>query len=179
MKRTTFFFLMTLFVLSCSTKTEKKEEQEDAKKPEESKLLEGFKVSGDSIAIPSFRITIELSAKAEKKLAKDKETIIVQAYLSGTPKDSAPSLLVDEMGQMNLGSPSVELKKPGTAVFKSVKISKKSYDLLANNDFHVLINVFSGRKSTELNLLECEILEAPITSVNAKKHVLKGKLIGE
>ncbi|CAN5214971.1 hypothetical protein BH09BAC3_BH09BAC3_26080 [soil metagenome] len=179
MQRIIVFIYIALLLLSCSKTTEQKTERDESKKPEESKLLDGFKVSGDSIALPSFKIAIELSDKAEKKLTRDNETIVVQAYLSGTPKDSAPSLLVDEMGQMNLGSPSVELKRPGTAVFKSVKISRKSYDLLANNDFHVLINVFSGRRSTELNLLECDILEASITEVNSRKHVLKGKLIGE
>ena len=83
------------------------------------------------------------------------------------------------MGEINLGSPHVELTQPGTAKFKGVRVSKAAYSLLKDKDFQVLINVFSGRKSSELNLIECDILQEPVTVVNATKHVLKGKLIGE
>ncbi len=181
MKTLIYTLLAVCLIVSCSPKGENKEVSADSNPSDNSKtdLVEGFILDGDSILLPSFEIQIELSKKAAKKISKDNETIIVQAYLSGTPKDSVTSDLIDEMGEVNLGSPHVELTQPGTAKFRGVRVSKAAYSLLKDKDFQVLINVFSGRKSSELNLIECDILQEPVTVVKATKHVLKGKLIGE
>ncbi|NOT76283.1 MAG: hypothetical protein HOP08_15250 [Cyclobacteriaceae bacterium] len=160
------------FLTSCARKNETREISD-------ADIIDGLTLEGDSIRLPSFDIEISLSDKAEKKLSNANETIIVQAYLSGTPKDSVVSNLIDEMGEVNLGSSRVELNKPGNAHFEGAKISTKAYSILKEKDFQVLINVFSGRRSSESNLIECEILQETITNIKAKKHTLKGKLIGE
>lgn len=134
---------------------------------------------GDSLQVPTFEITIELDEKAEKKITDQHETIIVQANLFGTPKDSVDPKLVTEMGELFLALPRVEISKPGIAKFENVKISKKGYEALADKDFIILINVFSGRKSSSDNLLTCDILQEPMSNVIGKPHVLKGKLIYE
>ena len=41
----------------------------------------------DSVLLGSFEIELELTGKAKKELNLKKESIIVTAYLSGTPKD--------------------------------------------------------------------------------------------
>jgi hypothetical protein len=43
----------------------------------------------------------------------------------------------------------------------------------------VLVNVFSGRKSVENNLLDCGIVEDQISIVQNKRHVVECTLIGD
>ncbi len=173
--------IIIMFSFSCSPKNSKEAEGADNLSDKDTQLFlpEGFAMEGDSIILPSFEFEVSLSQKAEKKIATTKETIIVRAYLSGNPKDSTTSPMIDEMGEVNLGSPEIQLRKPGVARFKGVKISKKGYELLGDKDFQVLINVFSGRKSSDMNLIECEIFQEPLTVARKGGHVLKGKLIGE
>jgi len=176
MKYIPVIIVSILVLVACSNGTEKKSASDEEY---ENNLPAGLKLLGDSIVLPSFQITIELTPKAERKLSNDNETIIVRAYLSGEPKDKVTSPLIDEMGLINLGESEVELKKQGTAKFENINVSREAFDLLKKKDFQILINVFSGRKSSDLNLLDCEILEESVTEVRAKKHTLKGKLIGE
>jgi hypothetical protein len=177
MKTTIISFFSVLALISCSPKSSNEAEGTDG--ISKKNMPDGFTLESDSIVIPPFEFEVNLSERASKKLANDKETIIIRAYLSGVPKDSVSSPLIDEMGEVNLGSPEIELRKAGVARFMNVRISRKGYALLGDKDFQVLINVFSGRRSTELNLLECDIFREPLTVARSKKHVLKGKLIGE
>lgn len=135
-----------------------------------------FKVVGDSAAIPSFEIQVELSEKAEKKLKEKKESIIVAAYFSGIPKDTTKYM---EDGEYAVGTHTMELTDSRTAKFEKIKISKQVYETLADKDIQVLINIYSGRRSSKMNLLNCDILQKPISQVKDQKFVLKGKLIGE
>lgn len=134
--------------------------------------------TGDSVEVPSFEIQLQLSDKAEKTLRQKKETVIVMAYFLGIPKDTTSKEYM-ESGEKSLGSKSIELTTERTAKFTGVKVAKKDVALLTDPDYRVLINIYSGRKSSENNLLDCEILEDSISKVKNKAHVLKGKLIGE
>ena len=131
---------------------------------------------GDSAELPEFAIKIELSDKASKLLKSKKESIIVAAYLSGTPKDTTKYM---EDGGYAVGENRIELLDSNIARFRGVKISKAMFESLANKDVEVLINVFSGRHSTTLNLLDCDILQKPISQLQHQQFTLKGKLIGE
>jgi hypothetical protein len=133
---------------------------------------------GDSLRLPTFEIEVTLSDSAQKKMALNHETIIVKAYLSGQPKDSADVQLT-ELGELFLGTPQIELEKPGIARFDKVIISKKAYESLVDKNFEILINIFSGRRSSENNLLDAELLQGPVSDVVGKRHVLNVKLIRE
>lgn len=170
-------FLISVILVSCSPKSGS--EADSTGDLSEKNIPDGFALERDSIVIPAFEFEVSLSEKAQKKMDKEKETIIVRAYLSGIPKDSISSPLIDEMGEVNLGAPEIELKKPGVARFKNIRISRKGYELLGDKDFQVLINVFSGRRSSDMNLLQCDIFQEPFTVARSKKHVLNGKLIEE
>ena len=137
-----------------------------------------FRVAGDSVIVPEFIIRLQLSGAAEKKLRKDHESIIVQAYFSGEPKDTT-SVEFMESGGYSVGSYRIELWDTRTARFDRVKILKASLDSICDKNFEVLINVFSGRHSTDQNILDCDILQEKILTVAGKKFVLNGKLIGE
>ena len=135
----------------------------------------GFKIIGDSVVIPSFEIEIKLSEKAEAKLKADNETIIVAAYFSGEPMPEASDADKDDI--YYLPTHEIELSDTRVARFDNAKFAKYSYNLLENKDISVLINVYSGRRSSENNILDCGILEEPISKVKGKRFTIEGKLI--
>ena len=137
-----------------------------------------FKQAGDSLEIPAFEIELNLSVQANDKLNRDKETVIVDAWFSGDPKDTT-SKEYAESGEMFINTKRIELAGVRIAKFEGIKFSKRQFDLLADKDIRVLINVFSGRKSSSDNLLDCAMLSDKMSAVKGKKFVLAGKLIGE
>lgn len=142
----------------------------------EKSMRDKFGFIGDSVLIPEFEIELKLSDSAEKKLKEEKESVIVQAYFSGIPTDTTIKDYV-EWGEISIGSFRVELFEKRVARFENVKISKKDYDQLSDKNFQVLINVFTGRRSSEFNLLSTEIIQEGIDVIKAKRHLIKGKLI--
>jgi hypothetical protein len=168
-----FLFYVGVVVLSCSPKSKKEKNVMGTDTTAHSVTR-----AGDSIVFPGFEIEVALSEQARRSLSQANETIIVQAYLSGVPEDST-NVELNEMDQLDLGSPRVEIYQPGVAKFGQIIISKKKFEALKDKDFEVLINVFSGRKSSELNLIEVEVLQEPLSKVQGKRHLLKGKLISE
>jgi hypothetical protein len=139
-------------------------------------INENFSFIGDSVELPDFEIEIILSENAEKKLKIGNESVIVKAYFSGIPKDTTLEEYI-EFGAISIGSFQIEIFDKRVVRFEKVKISKSKYEKLEDKNFEVLINVFSGRRSSMYNLLESDILQAGINSIKGKRHILKGKLI--
>ena len=176
------FFAVIIFI-SCSQpvkeKNQPKTDTVPVAKKEDNKpvaISDYFKVVGDSAEIPSFEIEVKLSEKAEKKLKDKKESVIVTAYFSGTPKDSTKYM---EDGEYAVGEHSIELTDSRIAKFKGVKISKQMFESLYNPDIQLLINIYSGRRSSKLNFLDCKTLQKSISEFRDQKFILTGKLIGE
>jgi len=142
----------------------------------EEPMKDQFVFVGDSVILPEFEIELKLSENAEKKLKTDKESIIVQAYFSGIPKDTTMADYID-WGEIRIGSYKIELFDKRVARFENVKISKDAFELLSDKDFEVLINIFTGRRASSSNLLDTDNLQDGIESIKAKRHLLKGKLI--
>jgi len=138
-------------------------------------LTSEFEIIDDKVKIPEFSIEIVLSEKAELKLKNDSETIIVKAFFSGEAKDKT----LEEFGEFYIGTHEIELIDTRKADFKNVLVSKNAFDQLICKDFLVLINVYSGRKSSDLNLISCNILQKDISQVKSRNHILKGRLIEE
>lgn len=135
-----------------------------------------FKLYGDSLIIPSFEIEVSLSEKANAKLKANKETIIVRAYFTGIPKDTTSEDYI-KTGEIGVASHDIELSNSRIAKFEGVKFSKSLYDSLADKDIQLLINIFSGRKSTADNLLNCDIIQDKMSNIKGRRFTLKGKLI--
>ena len=94
MKKSTIIYCLalTIFLGGCSNYKDKTEVSNDdslkAAKLAPKPVYDGiYRVEGDSVVIPSFEIEVELSPKAEAKIEKDKESIIVSASFSGIPID--------------------------------------------------------------------------------------------
>ena len=138
-----------------------------------------LKIVGDSVEIPYFEIELKLSNKAEDKLKTNNETVILMAYFEGiTNFENIPDKYKDRIdGGFHLLSYPIELTDKRLARFENIKFSKDLYDFLENKDIRLLINVFSGRKSSEFNLLHCDILEGFISEIKGKRFTINGKLI--
>ncbi|MBP9196753.1 MAG: hypothetical protein KBF35_03720 [Saprospiraceae bacterium] len=174
---TCFFIMLNLTgIISCSNTgkpTDRKIENDILSRND----LGYLQLDGDSILIPDFEIEVSLSPKAEKKLKEDNETVIVSAMFSGTPKDT----LSNEYQFMGLSvkNYNIELTTQRIARFDKVRFHSSILNKLSDADIFLLINVFSGRRSSENNILDVEILDNKMSVVKGKKYILKGKLIGE
>jgi hypothetical protein len=110
---------------------------------------------------PDFSVTVTLSDRAQAKFQKSKETIIVYGYFADK---------IGPEGELSLGVAEFELQQPGTVNFKNVIFLKENVERLRNPDYEVLINVYSGRRSSDKNLLSCEppLLRGPISTFQKK-----------
>jgi len=135
-----------------------------------------YKFGKDSVTIVPFVIGIALSPKAVAAITRGRETIIVSVSFTGTPKDS--SLIPSEGdGSFIVAAAEKEISYGEVAQFDRVNFSRKLYDQLADKDVNMDVNVFTGRKSSPDNLLDCEFLSDKISHIVNKKIMLTGKLI--
>jgi len=112
-------------------------------------------------------------------LTASKETIIVAGYLVGDPKKQAAKKYIDEMGQVSLGTIKTEIQPGQVAHFGEVKMKKDALAQIDDNGPQLLINVYSGRKSSKDNLVDCGIYEGALKPVEGTTIPIACKLIGE
>lgn len=140
-----------------------------------------YEMIGDSMVIPTFDIEVKLSDKAAALLKKKKETVVVDAFLSGFLKDKTAKEY-DPEGSALIANKKIEQNVTNNVVmahFEGIKFSKMLYENLEDKDVSLLINVYSGRKSSDNNLLDSEIVEEKASNFKNKKYILQCKLIGE
>jgi hypothetical protein len=133
---------------------------------------------GADAEYPGFALDVTYSENATKLLIEKKETVIAAAYLSAAPKPGALKKYVDPIGEVGLGECTVEAAPDESLRFGEILLDKAA---LAQSDGkpQLLINVFSGRKSSENNLLDCGIFEGDLKPVQGKSLPIACKLIGE
>ena len=190
MRYYTLIFIL-LLIFSCSTPETSKNSAKDSastlisnNNKTETEFIEEkpkpmnteFLPSGDSIQIPTFEIFVDLDENANAKLSEINETIIVKAFFRGIPKDTSNEEY-EEFDHYTIGVDEIELNNSHVARFENIYFSKTDLEELVDNNFEVLINIFSGRKSSNLNLLDCNILQEPINDIKGRRIHLKGKLL--
>lgn len=175
MKTSILYCGLALLVYACSNHTNKEEHTEETAK---TTLIDSFTFSKDSVVLPGFEIKVQLSKRAEDTLKALHELVIVKAYFAGVPKDTTSEEYM-EMGQLGIGDHEIELKEDRLAKFTHITLSRKDIESLRDRNFEVLINVFSGRRASEVNLLNVDIVQLGIDSMAGKRFILNGKLIGE
>ena len=135
-----------------------------------------LKFDKDSVTVLPFEIEVSLNAKAKERIVNSKETIIINVTLTGTPKDTT---LYAEDGQFYVASAEKEIFYGQIARFDKIKFSKKTFDQLVDKDVYLNAFVYSGRKSSPNNLLDCNIIADSISNIVNKKFTITGKLIGD
>jgi hypothetical protein len=107
-----------------------------------------------------FAVTVQLTPEAERRLLELRETTVVIAYFEGQPRPSVEDRELNSEGIIELGSTRVEMDGAGTVRLGVIPLSPRQKVLLATEDYAVLVNVTSGRRTDEKNLLNCgSILE--------------------
>jgi hypothetical protein len=128
---------------------------------------------------PGFTINVTYSDKAKKLLLDRKESVKAAGYLTGTPKKGALKKYVSEMGEVNLGEIEVEFSPGDSARFSTVKIKSDVFSQTDGANPQININVFSGRKSSPDNLLDCGTYEGALKDLQGKTTTINCKVIGE
>ena len=126
-----------------------------------------------------FTVKVTYSQKAMDKLIASKETVIVVGYLYGLPKAGTPKRDIDGVGQVDLGEVKQEIVPAASATFDSVKPDQALIKWVNDQGLQILINVYSGRKSSPNNLLDCGIYEGPLATIQGQSVPISCKLIGE
>jgi len=137
------------------------------------------KPAAPAAIVPGFAVTVTYSQKAMATLVAGKETVIVVGYLSGFPIPGTPKKYVDHEGQIDMGEVKREVAPGVTAKFDSVKLNQPMMKWMDSQGPQVLINVYSGRKSSPNNLLDCGIYEGPLNAIQGQTTPIACKLIGE
>jgi hypothetical protein len=131
------------------------------------------------VEFEGFTVDVTLSDKAKRKLLDGKETIIVAAYFTGRPKPDIDKKYISDMGEIGLGEAQLETTPGQSARFDKAKLSQDALNQSLNKNPILLINVYSGRKSSKNNLLDCGIYEDDLKPVQGKSIPIACKLIGE
>jgi hypothetical protein len=84
-----------------------------------------------------------------------------------------------KQGEVAISSVNKELTSERVAKFEGIKFPRKLFNSISEKSFTVLINVYSGRRSGKLNLLDCDIYQGPVSGIKGKDIVIRGKLISE
>lgn len=138
-----------------------------------------YEVNGNNMVIFPFEIEVSNSAKADKLLTGKKETLIVSAHFWGVPKDPKEKEKGED-GMVNFVNKDIELSgNDRLARFEGLTFNKSLLSKVEDKDIFLLINVYSGRKSSQDNLLTCGILDTKVSQVVNKRFVLGCKLIEE
>ncbi|MEM1214607.1 MAG: hypothetical protein AAGJ82_02905 [Bacteroidota bacterium] len=132
--------------------------------------------NGDTLTVAPFSFTLDLTAEAEEKLRDREESIIVAAYLTGLPKDKQNESFLKE-GTQYLASPEIEVMEEREVTFEGVKIARADFAGLVDRDFTVTINIYSGRRSYQNNILDGEVPVESISDMVKEKRILRVELL--
>jgi hypothetical protein len=127
----------------------------------------------------SFTVKVTYSQKAMDTLVAGKETVIVAGYLTASPIPGTPKQYVDHVGEISLGEVDREIAPGAVAVFSNVKPTQAMMKWVDSSGPQLLINVYSGRKSSPNNLLDCGLYEGSLQAVQGQSIPIACKLIGE
>ncbi len=127
-----------------------------------------------------FDVDVTLSDSAKKRLVQVNETVIVVGYLSGVPKKGALKEYVTEKSdEVSLGEVKEEIAPGANAKFGVIHVKAEALAQTDGNGPQLLINVYSGRRSSHNNLLVCVIYQGALKAI-ADKHIpIACKCIGE
>ena len=128
--------------------------------------------------IPAFKVEVTLSDAATQEFAKSGETVIVAASFFADPKPGTDKRDIDEIGQVDLGGRQVELHGAGTANFDGSAVARNKLHLIAGAP-QVNINVWSGRHTSQDNLLGCDMFQGSIAAAARKPVQLHCALLTE
>lgn len=198
LKLSIFTLLTFLLMSSCKEKTKeltKEQDQKSISQPEKEILVTErplektqLEIQGDKIIVPDFRLEVNLSDKAVKKLKDSKESVIASLYLYGDVADEnlIPKKFKKLLGPTGIKLTSLDIEKKEinqSNEFQVTNISfpKELYDLLVSKDVLINISVYSGRRTFKDNILYMEAYDSKLSDIIAHSSFinLNGRLLTE
>lgn len=190
--------LTFLLMSSCKEKSKeltKEQDQKSISHPEKEILVTErplektqLEIQGDKIIVPDFRLEVNLSDKAVKKLKDSKESVIASLYLYGDVADEnlIPKKFKKLLGPTGIKLTSLDIEKKEinqSNEFQVTNISfpKELYDLLVSKDVLINISVYSGRRTFKDNILYMEAYDSKLSDIIAHSSFinLNGRLLTE
>lgn len=117
------------------------------------KIESYYLIENDSIKLLPFEVEVVLTPKARQKIIESKETIIVDVSISGVPIPALAARLLSEDGRFYVATARKEIEYNQIARFDNIKFPRKYYNALEKKDVDVSIFLYTGRKSSKMNLL--------------------------
>ncbi|MDH5824554.1 hypothetical protein QFW77_16390 [Luteimonas sp. RD2P54] len=128
-----------------------------------------------------FEVEVTLSEAAARALAAGGESVVVSADYFGYPTVAAQQRELPGTGDgwLSLHERKLELEGAGRVAFAPVNFDAGQLQLIERGQPQLLINVYSGRRSSEDNLLDCGTFQdALAVAVRSGVHI-ECKLIAE
>ena len=127
-------------------------------------------------AVPAMvTVKVHFDPAAAKALAKRGELVILSGYFYGAPAPKA-TLKADEMDQIYLGGEEYTIWPVDQTVTFGQTLAKAPLDQVVDPSLNV--NIYSARRTSEDNLLDCDIVDDTLKVLGTADHVLNCKLIG-
>lgn len=163
---------------------EPQKEMLDVKSSLEKTQLE---IQGDKIIVPDFKLEVNLSDEAVKKLKDNKESVIASFYLYGDVDENVlPEKFKKLLGPTGIKLSSFDVEKrdinqSNEFNVNNLTFTKELYDLLIDKDILININVYSGRRIFKDNILDMEAYDSELSEIIAhSSHInLNGRLLSE
>ena len=142
------------------------------------KIESYYLIENDSIKLLPFEVEVVLTPKARQKIIESKETIIVHVSISGVPIPALAARLLSEDGRFHVASGRKEIEYNQIARFDNIKFPRKYYNALEKKDVDVSIFLYTGRKSSKMNLLSCRRpISEKVSKVVNQRLPLNARLI--
>jgi hypothetical protein len=137
----------------------------------------------EQLNVQGFTVEVSFSEKARQKLTESKETIVAISYFTANPRKDASlkayRKLLSRPGPLGLGEVEVEATPGESLKFGAIKLDQSAIAVIDDQGPQLLLNVVSGRRSSENNLLDCGIFEGALKSVQGTVIPIACKLIEE
>lgn len=115
---------------------------------------------------PDFTLQVRLDEGARRYLLARQETVAVSVAMADF---IGP-------GGVTLGSLLHEAKDSFSVHAKDAKFDLAKAKRLGATDYEVLVNVYSGRRKLDMNVLDCDLLQAQISQLQRRVHKIECRL---
>ncbi|MFI5072171.1 MAG: hypothetical protein ACHP8A_14895 [Terriglobales bacterium] len=127
-----------------------------------------------------FSVNVQLSEAASTKLIDNKETIIVAGTFTGHPRQGTEARYLDiKSGDVDLGDVKQEIRPGEIAIFDQLNLNPDALARIDSQGPNILMDVYSGRRSSKDNLLDCDGYDGGFESIRGRTVVIRCQLIEE
>lgn len=126
----------------------------------------------------AFDVEVALSETARERLQAAKESVIVSASYFADGKEDASAGVLNDVGYVDVGRAQIELSGEGRAAFDGSAVLRERLDF-TEGDLQLNVNVFSGRRSSDDNLLDCDYFQDALRVAIAKPLRITCRMIAE